>query len=120
MKFESLYSFIEDNFGRRDHNMPHFLLKEFCETYKLDFNRLKKIVSDFGGHNDVELILNVPNSIDGDSLIDYSIETPVEFAERNNLYCKWHNGGWVPCDKADEDAMPDLNRAHIMMSTGVV
>ena len=116
MKFESLYSFIEDNFGARNQGKePLHLVRRFCETYSLDFDRMKKIVYDFGGHDDVEVILNVPNSIPGDCEIDLNIETPVEFAERNNLYCKMQDGKWVECEKSDPCAMLDLNRAHIFM-----
>jgi len=116
-KFEDLYSFIEDRFYDRDKESPLYLVGKFCETYNLNFNRLKKIVSDFGGHNDLEVILNVVSNVPGEQEIDMSIETPAEFAERNNLYCKWHTGGWVPCDKADKNAMPDLNRAYEKMFT---
>ena len=116
-KFEDLYSFIEDRFYDRDKESPLYLVSKFCETYNLNFNRLKKIVSDFGGHNDLEVILNVVSNVPGEQEIDMSIETPAEFAERNNLYCKWHTGGWVPCDKADKNAMPDLNRAYEKMFT---
>jgi len=114
-KFEDLYSFIEDHFYDRDKESPLYLVSKFCETYNLDFDRVKKIVSDFGGFNDVEVLLNVMTSVPGEQEIDISIETPAEFAERNNLYCKWHMGGWVSCDKEEKGSMPDLNKAYTLM-----
>ena len=117
MKYQDLYAYIEHNIVHRDHNVPHYLLKQFCEKNNLDFPRLQKIVSDFGGHNDIEIVLNVPDSIPDDFDINVDIETPVEFAKKNNLYCKWHEDKWIPCDKADKDAMPDLNTAYEIMFT---
>jgi len=115
MKFEALYSFIEDNFHHRDHTDPHRLVKKFSDNYGLDSNRIIQIVKGFGGHNDFEVVLNLPDRIPGDTEIDENIATPEEFAIKNNLYCKWQNGQWVECDKADKDSMPDLNKAHVMM-----
>ena len=117
MKFEALYSFIEDNFHHRDHADPHKLVKKFANSYGLDSDRLIKIVKGFGGHNDFEVVLNLPDRISGDIEINENITTPEEFAIQNNLYCKWNNG-WVECSKDDKDSMPDLNKAHVMMKIG--
>lgn len=119
MKFESLYSFIEDNFHHRDHADPHKLVKKFANSYGLDSDRIIKILKGFGGHNDFEVVLNVPDRIPGEVDIEENIETPEEFAIKNNLYCKWKDGKWVECEKSDDNSMPDLNRAHVIMETKV-
>lgn len=112
MKFETLYNYVENHMYDRDKDHPLYLVKQFCEFYGLPFDRIKKIVNDFGGFTDAEILFNVVNKVPGDKEIDLNIETPAEFAERNNLYCKWHKGSWVECESSEEGAMPDLNRAY--------
>lgn len=115
MKFEALYNYLESHMYDRDKEHPLYLVKKFCEFYELPFDRIKKIVNDFGGFTDTEILLNVVHKISGDREIELDIETPVEFAERNNLYCKWHTGGWISCKKEDSGSTPDLNAAYTLM-----
>lgn len=115
MKFESLYSFIEDNFHSRDKNENFYLVNKFCAFYCLDANKLKKILSDYGAYNDKEVIFNVTDKLPGETDIGSDIETPVEFAKRNKLYCKLHMGSWIDCEESEEGSVLNLNKAHSMM-----
>ena len=116
MKFEALYSYVENHMYDRDKDYPLYLVNKFCESYGLPFARMKKILNDFGGFTDTEILFNVVDKVSGDKEIDLSIETPAEFAERKNFYCKWHKGSWVECKESDKGSMPDLNRAYTTYS----
>ena len=89
--------------------------QKFCEARNLDTERIVLTLYDFGGHNDVQILYNVVGKIDKSLDLDAEIETPVEFAIRNNLYRRWHEGMWVSCKKGAEGAMVDLNKANEMM-----
>jgi hypothetical protein len=88
---------------------------KFCEFHKIETDRLLQILHDFGGNNDIEVILNIPKSIKPDTPITKDIETPAEYAIRNNLYARFHEGMWVRCKKSDKGSIPDLNTAYQKM-----
>ena len=78
-------------------------------------SRIIQVLSDFGAASDLEILWNVAEKINDDTLLTKDIETPVEFALRNEYYTKWHEGMWVRCNKNDLGAMPDLNTAYSRM-----
>lgn len=115
MKFNDLFDFIENNWLYRDRNNKWSLVELFAEKNSFDKNKIISILESFGAYNDQEVVLNIYDRIPGEFVIGEKLQTPKEFAENNNLYCRWKDGEWVICNKNDEGAMPDLNRAHIMM-----
>jgi hypothetical protein len=88
MKFQILYSFLENNFHYRDQHDPHKLVKKFAELHGLNEEQLVHIVNAFGGHNDFEVALNLPNIISEDIDIEEEFTTLEEFAKKNNIFCK--------------------------------
>jgi hypothetical protein len=89
--------------------------EKFCKEYNLDSERIILTLYDFGGHNDVQILYNVIGKIRRSIDLNEEVETPVEFAIRNNLYCRWHEGIWVRCKKGAKDSRIDLNKANEMM-----
>lgn len=113
--YDYLESKLDKHISKKTINNFHYTL-EFCRLNKIESDRLLKILYDFGGHNDLQILLNVPSSISDETLIDKEIETPVEYAVRNNYYAKFHEGMWVRCKKNDIGSIPDLNTAYQKMS----
>lgn len=112
-----LYDYLESELSKQTRskiNNFHYTL-EFCKKHKIESSRLMKILYDFGGHNDLEILINVSESISHDTLIDKDIETPIEFAIKNKYYARLHEGMWVRCNKNDVGAIPDLNTAYQKM-----
>lgn len=115
--YGDLYLFLEKHFAQRQKRPrnvePFFLTKQFCNTYHINNpSRIVQILSDFGASNDIEVLWNVVEMIPDETPIDKDIDTPVEFAIKNDLYTKWHEGMWVRCKKDDKGSMPDLNTAY--------
>lgn len=115
MRFQDLYDFIENNWDRADKSNKWSIVELFAEKNNFDKKRIISILEGFGAYNDQEVIFNVFDRIPGEFKIDQELETPKQFAEKNNLYCRWKDGAWIICDKNDNGAMLDLNRAHMMM-----
>ena len=67
--FGNLYAFIEANSQTALKHNSFELVEEFCQTNHLDFKRLKPVLEYFGGYEDFEVLMNVPESIKGDSPI---------------------------------------------------
>jgi|688.fasta_scaffold684966_1 hypothetical protein len=115
--YGDLYNYLESKLIKQNPktiNNFHYTL-EFCQANGIQTDRLFKILYDFGGHNDLQIILNVSVAIGDDTPISKEIETPVEFAIRNNYYARFHEGMWVRCKKNDNGSMPDLNTAYQKM-----
>lgn len=115
--YGDLYDYLESKLAKKSSksiNNFHYTL-EFCSLNKVDTERLLKILYDFGGHNDLQIFLNVSRSIGDETPITKDIETPIEYAIRNNYYAKFHEGMWVRCRKNDNGSIPDLNTAYQKM-----
>ena len=115
--YGDLYDYLESilkNSETEELSDYYYTLK-FCESNQILPDRLLQILFDFGGHNDIEILLNLPSSINEDTPITKDIETPVEYAIRNNLYARFHEGMWVRCKKSDKGSIPDLNTAYQKM-----
>jgi hypothetical protein len=115
--YGDLYNYLESKLRKQNPkaiNNFHYTL-EFCKSKGMETERLLKILYDFGGHNDLQVILNVSVAIEDDTPISKEIETPVEFAIRNNYYARFHEGMWVRCKKNDSGSIPDLNTAYQKM-----
>ena len=70
INFGSLYLFIDKNSGvARTHNNLD-LVEEFCRIHELDFVRLQSVLEYFGGYDDLEVLLNVQDSISADTVIN--------------------------------------------------
>jgi len=89
--------------------------EKFCKDNKLDSERIILTLYDFGGHNDVQILYNVIGKIPRITDLNEDVETPVEYAIRNQLYCRYHEGMWVRCKKGAKDARVDLSLANEMM-----
>ena len=117
--YGDLYIFIEKSFAKRKvrkNKQPFFYTKKFLEENSVSNpSRIIQILSDFGAAQDIEVLWNVAEKISDSTNLDKDIETPVEYALRNNYYCKWHEGMWVRCKKEDKGAVPDLNTAYTKM-----
>jgi len=117
--YGDLYLYIEKKFATRTNrdNKEHFYYtKKFLNKYHIpNPSRIIQVLSDFGAASDLEILWNVAERISDDTLLTKDIETPVEFALRNEYYTKWHEGMWVRCNKNDIGAMPDLNTAYRRM-----
>jgi hypothetical protein len=82
---------------------------------------LYRILEDFGGHCDCEVLMTVCmfGRIDEDVVIGQeTFETPAEYAEKEGWYCKWGNmcdssgkAKRIVCDADDPEAEPDVKRA---------
>jgi hypothetical protein len=117
--YGDLYLYIEKKFATRTNrnNKKHFYYtKKFLSKYDIpNPSRIIQVLSDFGASSDLEILWNAADKINDNTLLTKDIETPVEFALRNEYYTKWHEGMWVRCNKNDIGAMPDLNTAYIRM-----
>ena len=118
--YGDLYLFIEKKFAKRvkrEHRDAFFYTKQFLEENHVpNPSRIIQILSDFGAAQDLEVLWNVAERIPDTTDITEDIETPVEYAIRNNYYCRWHEGMWVSCKRGDTGYMPDLNKANERMS----
>lgn len=110
--YGDLFDYLELN---KDRSNNYYYTEKFCRDNGVDSERLILILYDFGGHNDAEVLYNVVGKIKRSKNLSDEIETPVEFALRNNLYCRWHEGMWVSCKKGSKDARIDLNKANELM-----
>jgi len=117
LTYGHLFKYIAENLdSKSDLYIGNFYFTEtFCKEHDIDSQRIVLILYDFGGHNDVEVIHNVVGKIRPEVLLNDEVETPVEYAIRNNFYCKWHEGMWVRCKKGDIGARADLNLAQAKM-----
>lgn len=117
--YGDLYLFIEKKFASRNkrENIHAFIYtKKFLETHNIyNPSRIIQILSDFGAASDLEVLWNVAEKIPDDTDIGKDIETPIEYAIRNNYYCKWHEGMWVRCNKEDKGSMVDIATAYKRM-----
>lgn len=115
--YGDLYDYLEDSLGNKPLSKfvnYHYTLK-FCKENNLSSDRLLKILYDFGGHNDFEVLINVARFINDDTPINKDMQTPLEYAIYHNLYTRFHEGMWVRCKKTDKKAVPDLNLAFTKM-----
>jgi len=117
--YGDLYLYIEKKFAKRtkrEHKESFFYTKKFLEKNHINKpSRIIQILSDFGAAQDIEVLWNVAEKIPDETNIEHDIETHVEYAIRNNYYCKWHEGMWVRCKQEDSGSMPDLNTAYTKM-----
>lgn len=117
--YGDLYLYIEKQFAKRtkrEHRESFFYTKKFLDTNHIpNPSRIIQILSDFGAAQDLEVLWNVAEKISDNTKLTEDIETPVEYAIRNNYYCRWHEGMWVRCKKTDIGASPDLNTAYRKM-----
>ena len=115
--YGDLYDYLELKLPKYKsrNNGEYKLTQEFCKKNNVSSDRLVQILFDFGGHNDLEVLINVARFIPDNTPIDKNIETPVEFAIKHNYYAKFHEGMWVRCKKDDTGAIPDLNTAYQKM-----
>jgi len=67
--FGNLYAFIGKNSNTAMKHNSFELVEEFCKVNNLNFKKLKPVLEYFGGYEDIEVLMNVPESIKGDSLI---------------------------------------------------
>lgn len=116
LTYGDLYIYLEKYFIQRQNRnieLEDFsLTKNFCKINNIsNVSRLIQILSDYGASNDIEIIWNVTEMIPDDTPINKDLDTPIEFALKNNYYTKWHEGMWVKCKKNDIGSMPDLNTA---------
>jgi hypothetical protein len=117
LTYGHLFKYIAENLDSKSglYIGNFYFTETFCKENGIDSQRIILILYDFGGHNDVEIIHNVVGKIRPEIELDAEVETPVEFAIRNSLYCRWHEGMWVRCKKGDKGAKVDLNLAHARM-----
>lgn len=115
MNYGDLYAYLEDNYSSRDRSKDFSLVERFAKENNISFSSLVETLRSFGGHNDTEVVFNVPDRISWDTDINEKLMSPAAYAELHNLYCKLHDGQWIECDRADKDAVPDLNRAYVEM-----
>lgn len=117
LTYGDLFKYIAENLDSKDglYIGNFYFTETFCREHKLDSQPIILVLYDFGGHNDVEIIYNVVGKIRPEVELASEVETPVDFAIRNNFYCKWHEGMWVRCKKNDIGARADLNLAHAKM-----
>ena len=117
--YGDLYLFIEKKFASRTkrENIHGFVYtKRFLEKHHIpNPSRIIQILSDFGAASDLEVLWNAADKIPDNTNIEKDIETPIEYAIRNNYYCKWHEGMWVRCKKEDKGSMPDISTAYKRM-----
>lgn len=117
--YGDLYLYIEKQFAKRvkrEHKESFFYTKKFLNANHIkNPSRIIQILSDFGAAQDIEILWNVAEKIPDSTNIEKDIETPIEYAIRNDYYCRWHEGMWVRCKKEHNGAMPDLNTAYIKM-----
>ena len=117
--YGDLYLFIEKSFAKkykREHKEAFFYTKKFLEENNvINISRIIQILSDFGAAQDIEILWNVADKVSDDTPITQDIETPIEYAIRNEYYCRWHEGMWVRCKKGDNGFMPDINEAYKKM-----
>ena len=114
--YGDLYDYLEDIVKQTEEDLTdYYYVLRFCTHNKIESERLLQILHDFGGHNDIEVLLNLPRCIKYDIPITKDIETPVEYAIRNNLYAKFYEGMWVRCKANDAGSIPDLNTAYQQM-----
>jgi hypothetical protein len=111
-----LYDYIEKELSKNSSDIEAFIFtKSFCEDHHVNATKLISILIGFNAHNDIEVLVNVSERISADTPINQDIETPVEFAIRNNLYSRYHEGMWVRCKQNDKGSIPDLNTAYVKM-----
>jgi hypothetical protein len=115
MNYGDLYSYLEDNYSSRDKSKDFTLVENFAKENNISFSFLVETLRGFGCYDDMEVMFNMPSKISWDTNINEKLMLPAEYAELYNLYCKLYNGEWIVCDRADKDAVPDLNRAYIAM-----
>ena len=115
--YGDLFDYLENKvFAEKYKKIDNFYHTEkFCKDHNLDGERIILTLYDFGGHNDSQVLYNVVGKIRRATDLNKEIETPVEFAIRNRLYCRFHEGMWVRCKKGAKDAKVDLNKANEMM-----
>ena len=119
--YGDLYDYLENQFAKPKLNVSKIPTKDFeytqsfCKKNNINADRLLRTLYDFGGGNDIEILLNVVENIPHDTPILSKVETPVEFAISNNYYTRFHEGMWVRCKKNDTGSVPDLNTAYIKM-----
>jgi hypothetical protein len=114
--YGDLYDYLEEVVKQTEEDLTDYsYVIGFCTKYNIESKRLLQILYDFGGHSDIEVILNLPKFIRYDTPITKDVETPVEYAIRNNLYARFHEGMWVRCKKNDNGSIPDLNTAYQQM-----
>jgi hypothetical protein len=111
-----LYDYLEKELSKNNSSLEAFVFtKSFCEDNHVNSTRLIGILQGFNAHNDIEVLINVIEYISTDTPINQDIETPTEFAIRNNLYARFHEGMWVRCKQNDKGSIPDLNTAYTKM-----
>lgn len=114
--YGDLYDYLENVvFQTEDDLIDYYYTLKFCKNHNIPSVRLLEILHGFGGHNDVEVLLNVPTFIRADTPINKDMDTPKEYAIMHNLYAKFHEGMWVRCNKNDIGSIPDLNTAFQKM-----
>jgi len=84
---------------------PFLNTRRFLREHSVPANRVVEILEGFGGYDDQEVILNATSKIPPATPLSEDVETPAEFAIRNDLWV--YNGS--------EHGEPDLNAAIEMM-----
>ncbi len=117
--YGDLYLYIEKKFAKkikREHKEAFHYTKEFLQLHHIpNPSRIIQILSDFGAASDIEILWSVVSRIKDSTEMTKDIETPVEYALRNEYYTRWHEGMWVRCKKDGEGATLDVNHAFIKM-----
>src|SRR5262249_39281076 len=91
--------------------------KEFSSKFGLFYGELSQILEGFCGYCDCGVLLNVADRIDPSQVIGKeTFVSPKAYALEHGLYCRPGVTGWVPCQKDDPLAQPDLNRAAIELA----
>ena len=104
--YGSLFAYLENHEQEMRSTDPHFLTRRYLSQQQLKDDRIIEILEGFGGYDDGEVLLNVVGRIDPDTLLIEDVETPAEYAARNDLFVYSPDNSWAELD---------LNTAMVQM-----
>ena len=104
--YGDLFAYLRDHKQTLRTANPHYLVKRFLSLHLLPHSRIIEVLEGFGGYDDEEVLWNAAIRIPSDTGLLEDVETPVEYAIRQELYVYNGNSGWEE---------PDINSALAMM-----
>jgi hypothetical protein len=118
--FGELYEYLDARIDDVLESRSFVLTLDFCRQNGVDGEGFPQFLMEWSANDDLEVLFNLPRRVPQSAEIGIFTDTPVLWAARNGLYCKWESGTWVPCHASDPDARLNLNLANEqMMVAGV-
>ena len=107
--YGDLFAFLRNHERMLRSTDPFFLVKRFLNRVGNEAEPIISILEGFGAYDDVEVLLNAAERIGPGTPLTAAVETPFQYAVRNELYVYQEGSQW---------GEPDINMAMEQMTKG--